>query len=80
MALTARIKSVKFRQTTIRCHLTTVDLFCACTSDTADRASEMNPRRLNEIHEFCMADPRQLRRMHYAGLDLQLLTTHIQIF
>ena len=39
----------------------------------------MNPHRLNEIHEFCMADPRQLRLMHDLGLDLQLLTTHIQL-
>ena len=51
----------------------------ACTSDTADRASEINPHRLNEIHDVCMGDPRQLRRMHDLGLDLQLLTTHIQL-
>ena len=53
----------------------------ACTSDTADRASEINPHRLNEIHDVCMGDPRQLRLMYYilVGLDLQLLTTHIQL-
>ena len=39
----------------------------------------MNPHRLNEIHDVCMADPRQLRLMHDLGLDLQLLTTHIQL-